>query len=226
MLLSSRKLDENDELFAKKPVIRSQSFGGEEKKEIIENIFDEKPIKVKPNDPILKKGVKLDYLTTENREFYLVPVEDTAGSSSSTLNSPTSPRPDSLTFSEDSDTTRIYDLATGEMKIIHAEVQEKIPSPPRTPTIPIPIKTEIVKRQTTPNRPIVTVKPLSPETIRIFAPKNRNSIATVHEEDHTVNITFFKPKSHIKSVYFSGSRKRSSKRPTLCKTIGHAVHIT
>lgn len=88
---------------------RSRSYG--DKKEF-ENIFAARPILVEEDDPILAKATKLESLSTDDRDFYIIPVEEArslslASSSERSSISPT--QSDRNSLSEDSDTTRIND---------------------------------------------------------------------------------------------------------------------
>ncbi|XP_062552207.1 uncharacterized protein LOC134217459 isoform X1 [Armigeres subalbatus] len=124
------------------PFVKSSSCGNVVDDNQTEDIFSAaRPIEVKPDDPILKRGIKMDYLSTPTREVYLVPAEDPAtpqslGSSSEL--SMTSRADDSLTYSEDSDVTRIYEIGTCESKVIHGDVigggKDTGQTPPSTPT--------------------------------------------------------------------------------------------
>lgn len=83
----------------------------------------------------------MECLSTPAREIYLVPADEpitphSLGSSSEL--SMASRADDSLTFSEDSDVTRIYEIGTGESKVIHGDViggeKDTGQTPPSTPT--------------------------------------------------------------------------------------------
>ncbi|XP_052892684.1 uncharacterized protein LOC128300599 isoform X2 [Anopheles moucheti] len=191
---------------------RSSSFG-KQRDPKVEDIFAARPIQVMADDPILKQGTKLSYLSTPAREIYLVPVEPepngsmmSISSELSSVNSPTSstarPELDSLTYSEDSDVTRIYDLTTGEAKVVRANQMEPEPVhdtilqilPQSSPVKPanashaVPPGTSAVSAlksqlstgdraddRTHARRSPFPVKPLSPETIKFFAPKRKLS---------------------------------------------------
>ncbi|XP_065074901.1 uncharacterized protein LOC135698735 isoform X3 [Ochlerotatus camptorhynchus] len=124
------------------PFVKSNSCGNVINNNQSEDIFSAaRPIAVAPGDPILKKGTKVECLSTQDREVYLVPTDEpitpcSLGSSSEL--SMTSRPDDSLTYSEDSDVTRIYEIGTGESKVIHGDAigSEKDTSrtPPSTPT--------------------------------------------------------------------------------------------
>ncbi|XP_058066384.1 uncharacterized protein LOC131216006 [Anopheles bellator] len=157
-----------------------------------------------------QKSPKGNYLSAVAREIFLLPLEPESEMrsllSSSSEQSVTSPRQDfdSLTYSEDSDVTRIYDLTTGEAKVIRSGVVQALPRDPGPPepegseegdTIlrilpqqqPAPSQTPDTDSQTAPRdpppqeertflRPVqMVVKPLSPETIKFFAPKRKLS---------------------------------------------------
>lgn len=102
---------------------RSHSFGDNKiLNEPQENIFAARPIHVEEDDPILKNAKKLPYLSTDERDFYLLPVNDdphhhSSDNSISTVN-------DSLTYSEDSDTTRVYNLNSCRTEILKDSVVE------------------------------------------------------------------------------------------------------
>ncbi|XP_021695408.1 uncharacterized protein LOC5566116 isoform X3 [Aedes aegypti] len=124
------------------PFVKSSSCGNVADKNQSEDIFSAaRPIEVKPDDPILKKGTKVEYLSTPAREIYLVPADEpttphSLGSSSEL--SMASRADESLTFSEDSDVTRIYEIGTGESKVIHGDIiggeKDTGQTPPSTPT--------------------------------------------------------------------------------------------
>lgn len=96
-----------------------------------DEIFIAKPVMVDENDELLQKATKLSHLSDETRDVYLLPLnsgdpEDspTMTSLSSELDATTNTNnvssssnpPESLSFSEDSDTTRIYDIKTMETR--------------------------------------------------------------------------------------------------------------
>uniref|UniRef100_A0A182K6R3 Uncharacterized protein n=1 Tax=Anopheles christyi TaxID=43041 RepID=A0A182K6R3_9DIPT len=190
---------------------RSSSFG-KQRDPKAEDIFAARPVQVTADDPILKQGTKVSYLSTPAREIYLVPVESeqhgsliSSSSELSSVNSSTSPnayRPelDSLTYSEDSDVTRIYDLTTGEAKVVrtyqpdeetaHDTILQILPQTvPGKPVVtasheqpavstlkPSPSTGDRVEDRTAYHRRSpFPVKPLSPETIKFFAPKRKLS---------------------------------------------------
>ncbi|XP_058125555.1 uncharacterized protein LOC131282403 [Anopheles ziemanni] len=187
---------------------RSSSFG-KPRDPGAENVFAARPVQVTSDDPILKKGgTKVNHLSTAAREAFLVPVEPEphgsliSSSSEVSINSPTSssgarPELDSLTYSEDSDVTRIYDLTTGEAKVFRSgvpaqsetilQILPQLPSPVhRASACPSPAQAPSLTAK--PSSPIggqdergflrpaqFAVKPLSPETIKFFAPKRKLS---------------------------------------------------
>uniref|UniRef100_A0A182P2V9 DUF1713 domain-containing protein n=1 Tax=Anopheles epiroticus TaxID=199890 RepID=A0A182P2V9_9DIPT len=188
---------------------RSSSFG-KQRDPKAEDIFAARPVQVTADDPILKQGTKVPYLSTPAREIYLVPMEPepsgsliSTSSELSSVNSPTSPnanRPelDSLTYSEDSDVTRIYDLTTGEAKVLrtyqpgteqhgpHDTILQILPQSPSSlvtgheQSSVSALKSQLSASDRTedrnqPRRSPFPVKPLSPETIKFFAPKRKLS---------------------------------------------------
>ncbi|XP_052862702.1 uncharacterized protein LOC128269308 isoform X2 [Anopheles cruzii] len=160
-----------------------------------------------------QKSPKANYLSAVAREMFLLPLEPESEMrslvSTSSEQSVTSPRQDfdSLTYSEDSDVTRIYDLTTGEAKVIRSGVVQALPRDPAPPEpeggeegdtiLRILPQQQPAASQNEPNtqsqtitpppqeppqeertflRPVqVVVKPLSPETIKFFAPKRKLS---------------------------------------------------
>ncbi|XP_055630957.1 uncharacterized protein LOC129771390 isoform X3 [Toxorhynchites rutilus septentrionalis] len=108
------------------PFVKSSSVGNVIPATRTEDIFSAgRPVEVAPDDPVLKKGTKLDYLSSPTREVYLVPADEpiTPRSHESSSEPSMASRPDeSLTFSEDSDVTRIYEIGTGEAKVMHGNV--------------------------------------------------------------------------------------------------------
>ncbi|XP_050073480.1 uncharacterized protein LOC126561400 isoform X5 [Anopheles maculipalpis] len=183
---------------------RSSSFG-KQRDPNTEDIFAARPIQVTADDPILKQGTKVNYLSTAAREIYLIPLEPepngslmSTSSELSSVHSPTSstarPELDSLTFSEDSDVTRIYDLTTGEAKVVRANQTESMHDtilqilpqtspehstsqsvPPAPTAIVSSLKAQLSPSEDRPRRSPFPVKPLSPETIKFFAPKRKLS---------------------------------------------------
>uniref|UniRef100_A0A182SA64 Uncharacterized protein n=1 Tax=Anopheles maculatus TaxID=74869 RepID=A0A182SA64_9DIPT len=183
---------------------RSSSFG-KQRDPNTEDIFAARPIQVTADDPILKQGTKMNYLSTAAREIYLVPLEAepngslmSTSSELSSVNSPTSstarPELDSLTYSEDSDVTRIYDLTTGEAKVVRANQTESMhdtilqilpqssaehstsqPVSGAGTTVVSSLKSQLSSGDDRPRRSPFPVKPLSPETIKFFAPKRKLS---------------------------------------------------
>uniref|UniRef100_A0AAG5DGY1 FYVE-type zinc finger domain-containing protein n=1 Tax=Anopheles atroparvus TaxID=41427 RepID=A0AAG5DGY1_ANOAO len=183
---------------------RSSSFGKPQDPNA-ENIFAARPIQVTTDDPILRKGTKVNHLSMAAREIFLIPLEQdpngslVSSSSEVSINSPSSsgarPELDSLTYSEDSDVTRIYDLTTGESKVIRSGVPSSTaetilqilpqqPSPvnrpsvspapfPASPKPPSPVGGQ--DERTFLRTAQFVVKPLSPETIKFFAPKRKLS---------------------------------------------------
>lgn len=177
------------------PVQRSSSFGDSNFSN--ENIFAARPIQVEEDDPILKRAKKLDVFSTDDREFYLLPAEEAQKlnlSDSTDRNS--LQQTDSLSFSEDSDSTRIYDLCTRETQILNTN---KKSTPPQSPLsvhksiIPVTREfdslgsnsVEIVSLQPKvihsqlkkPFISTINIKPLSPDTVKFFAPKKKGIFA-------------------------------------------------
>uniref|UniRef100_A0A182NJF2 Ribosomal protein mS38 C-terminal domain-containing protein n=1 Tax=Anopheles dirus TaxID=7168 RepID=A0A182NJF2_9DIPT len=219
-LLLGRNVDDNGpgDPAAASSLYRSSSFGRQRDPDS-EDIFVARPIQVTADDPILKQGTKVTYLSTPAREVYLVPLEsEPNGSLLSTScsdvsgNSPNRPELDSLTYSEDSDVTRIYDLTTGEAKLVRAGETTALPRAylpeaeacdtilkilPQVPPSPVKpadtsqpvatpggvaaVKTQLASSDRSSEeraylRPApFPVKPLSPETIKFFAPKPKPS---------------------------------------------------
>uniref|UniRef100_A0A182WLA1 Uncharacterized protein n=1 Tax=Anopheles minimus TaxID=112268 RepID=A0A182WLA1_9DIPT len=191
---------------------RSSSFG-KQRDPKAEDIFAARPIQVMADDPILKHGTKVNYLSTAAREIFLVPLEPepngsliSTSSELSSVHSPSRPELDSLTYSEDSDVTRIYDLTTGEAKVVRANETDPIPVhdtilqilPQSSPISPVKsvntshtavpasgnavsaLKSQLstgdrMDERTQARRSPFPVKPLSPETIKFFAPKRKLS---------------------------------------------------
>ncbi|XP_035791670.1 uncharacterized protein LOC118466447 isoform X2 [Anopheles albimanus] len=160
-------------------------------------IFVARPVHVTPSEE-LRKGSKGNALSEAAREVFLLPLEpDTpvggsllsSASELSFIASPTAPHArqefDSLTYSEDSDVTRIYDLTTGEAKVIRtaATPQPAVPEEgdkileilPQHP----PASTQISDGSFLRAKHFA-VKPLSPETIKFFAPKRKLSFTGSH----------------------------------------------
>uniref|UniRef100_A0A1Y9J061 FYVE-type zinc finger domain-containing protein n=1 Tax=Anopheles quadriannulatus TaxID=34691 RepID=A0A1Y9J061_ANOQN len=225
-LLLGRAVDENEAAAPQKltpePVsslYRSSSVG-KQRDPRAEDIFAARPVQVTADDPILQQGTKVSYLSTAAREIYLVPVESepnggslmSSSSELSSVHSPTNahqrPELDSLTYSEDSDVTRIYDLTTGEAKVVrayhseseppHDTILQILPQPSPTKQQPAMMATAPSHEQSSSSsnvsalksqlstgeradagsyhrRSPFPVKPLSPETIKFFAPKRKLS---------------------------------------------------
>lgn len=83
-----------------------------------------KSIRVEEDNPILQRAIKLDALCTPDRDYYLLPC---SASTENTICA--SQQYDSLTLSEDSDTTRIYDLNSRETKILRHDIIKKSKKP-------------------------------------------------------------------------------------------------
>uniref|UniRef100_A0A8W7P406 Uncharacterized protein n=1 Tax=Anopheles coluzzii TaxID=1518534 RepID=A0A8W7P406_ANOCL len=224
-LLLGRAVDESEAAAPQKltpePVsslYRSSSVG-KQRDPRAEDIFAARPVQVTADDPILQQGTKVSYLSTAAREIYLVPVESepnggslmSSSSELSSVHSPTNahqrPELDSLTYSEDSDVTRIYDLTTGEAKVVrtyhseteppHDTILQILPQPSPTKQQPAMMATAPSHEQSSSSnvsalksqlstgervdagsyhrRSPFPVKPLSPETIKFFAPKRKLS---------------------------------------------------
>ncbi|XP_040157541.1 uncharacterized protein LOC120897021 isoform X2 [Anopheles arabiensis] len=224
-LLLGRAVDENEAAAPQKltpePVsslYRSSSVS-KQRDPRAEDIFAARPVQVTADDPILQQGTKVSYLSTAAREIYLVPVESepnggslmSSSSELSSVHSPTNahqrPELDSLTYSEDSDVTRIYDLTTGEAKVVrtyhseteppHDTILQILPQPSPTKQQPAMMATAPSHEQSSSSnvsalksqlstgervdagsyhrRSPFPVKPLSPETIKFFAPKRKLS---------------------------------------------------
>ncbi|XP_061504943.1 uncharacterized protein LOC1276506 isoform X8 [Anopheles gambiae] len=225
-LLLGRAVDESEAAAPQKltpePVsslYRSSSVG-KQRDPRAEDIFAARPVQVTADDPILQQGTKVSYLSTAAGEIYLVPVESepnggslmSSSSELSSVHSPTNahqrPELDSLTYSEDSDVTRIYDLTTGEAKVVrtchseteppHDTILQILPQPSPTKQQPAIMATAPSHEQSSSSsnvsalksqlstgeradagsyhrRSPFPVKPLSPETIKFFAPKRKLS---------------------------------------------------
>lgn len=78
------------------------------------DLFKAKPIMIEEDDEILRTATKLEELSNSERDVYLLVATDES-SELDTTSSTTNP-PDSLPVSEDSDTTRIYDVQTMETR--------------------------------------------------------------------------------------------------------------
>ncbi|XP_058834540.1 uncharacterized protein LOC131691876 isoform X3 [Topomyia yanbarensis] len=159
-----------------------------------EDIFcSGRPAKITTDDSIPKKA------TSVAREMFLAPTDEPIvpqsvdSSSEMSINS----RPDeSLTYSEDSDVTRIYEIGTGETKLIHGDVitsssnaldeankqygsevvsEEILEIMPQTnsfaPTEDDRCSSPTIDRSNLIRPRYVRMKQLSPETIRFFSPK-------------------------------------------------------
>lgn len=84
----------------------------------------------------MQKGTKLDYLSTPAHEVYLIPANDPIISQlleSSSEQSIPNRADESLTLSEDSDITRIYEIGTGETKLVQGDVLQSAMVPTVTP---------------------------------------------------------------------------------------------
>ncbi|XP_049541671.1 uncharacterized protein LOC125954968 isoform X2 [Anopheles darlingi] len=187
-------------------------------------IFAARPVHVTPSDE-LRRGSKGGALSEAAREVFLLPMEPDApiggsllssASELSLIASPTASQArqefDSLTYSEDSDVTRIYDLTTGEAKVIRTATTpqqsavldegDKILEilPQQTPAFTQharPLAESSGRTSQTPDsgrdgnflRPNhFVVKPLSPETIKFFAPKRKLSFTGSHSNLATSDI--------------------------------------
>lgn len=119
------------------PFARSSSFGDSANTNESEDIFSAgRPIELAPNDPILKKATKLAYLSTPAHEIYLIPADAPVGTQSLEASSDvsmTSRADDSLTVSEDSDVTRIYEIGTGETILVQGDAIRSTVAPTITP---------------------------------------------------------------------------------------------
>ncbi|XP_050091535.1 uncharacterized protein LOC126575064 isoform X8 [Anopheles aquasalis] len=180
-------------------------------------IFAARPVHVTPADE-LRRGSKGNALSEAAREVFLLPLEpDTpvggsllsSASELSLITSPTASHArqefDSLTYSEDSDVTRIYDLTTGEAKIIRTaatpqpavpeegdKILEILPQHPPASSpqhARAPVESSGRQPSQTPDSARdgnflrsshFVVKPLSPETIKFFAPKRKLSFTGSH----------------------------------------------
>lgn len=162
---------------------RSRSYG--DKKEF-ENIFAARPILVEEDDPILEKATKLELLSTDDRDFYILPVDEarslSLASSERSLISPT--HSDRHSLSEDSDSTRIYDLRTRETIIIRGDIKnpEKLNlASYRTKSLPAalqPRQSTKVENKPQSTKPLITsvnYKPLGSNTVQQFAPHNKQN---------------------------------------------------
>lgn len=161
-----------------------------------ENIFAARPIQVEEDDPILKRAKKLDVFSTDDREFYLLPAEEAQKLNLSDSELASLQQTDSLSFSEDSDSTRIYDLCTRETQILNTNKKSTPPQSPSsvhksiTPVIIdntrefeslgsnsveiISLQPKVVNSQL--KKPFIStidIKPLSPDTVKFFAPKKK-----------------------------------------------------
>lgn len=119
------------------PFVKSSSCGNVIPTNKTEDIFSAgRPVQVAPTDPILQKGTKLEYLSTPAHEVYLIPANEpiTPHSLESLSEQSIQSRADeSLTMSEDSDITRIYEIGTGETKLIQGDAIQGVVVPTETP---------------------------------------------------------------------------------------------
>uniref|UniRef100_A0A1Q3FKB5 FYVE-type zinc finger domain-containing protein n=1 Tax=Culex tarsalis TaxID=7177 RepID=A0A1Q3FKB5_CULTA len=119
------------------PFVKSSSCGNVIPTNKTEDIFSAgRPVQVAPTDPILRKGTKLEYLSTPAHEVYLIPANEpiTPHSLESLSEQSIQSRADeSLTLSEDSDITRIYEIGTGETKLIQGDAIQGVKVPTSTP---------------------------------------------------------------------------------------------
>ncbi|XP_052565229.1 uncharacterized protein LOC120430981 isoform X4 [Culex pipiens pallens] len=119
------------------PFVKSSSCGNVIPTNKTEDIFSAgRPVQVAPTDPILQKGTKLEYLSTPAHEVYLIPASEpiTPHSLESLSEQSIQSRADeSLTMSEDSDITRIYEIGTGETKLIQGDAIQGVVVPTETP---------------------------------------------------------------------------------------------
>uniref|UniRef100_A0A8D8L7I5 (northern house mosquito) hypothetical protein n=1 Tax=Culex pipiens TaxID=7175 RepID=A0A8D8L7I5_CULPI len=119
------------------PFVKSSSCGNVIPSNKTEDIFSAgRPVQVAPTDPILQKGTKLEYLSTPAHEVYLIPASEpiTPHSLESLSEQSIQSRADeSLTMSEDSDITRIYEIGTGETKLIQGDAIQGVVVPTETP---------------------------------------------------------------------------------------------
>lgn len=115
------------------------------------HLHNTKQICVDEKNPILKRAVKVDQLCTEDRDYYLL-----SGEEASKLNSISSEDTicqsshcDSLTLSEDSEATRIYDLNSRETKILRHNIIKKSRNPIGELSIlpTTPIDADSIKKQ-------------------------------------------------------------------------------
>jgi hypothetical protein len=105
-----------------------------------ENIFAARPIMVDEDDPILERAHRIQALSTDERDFFLLPIEEAqmnigfSSSDASSLHSASS-------LSEDSDTARIYNLRSQEIKKVKEPEQNYITPAlnpkiaPKSPTV-------------------------------------------------------------------------------------------
>lgn len=136
-----------------------------------DGVFRAQPILVNENDLVLNDS-NLNHSITSDEDFYQLPINeaDKLNSSSplSSLSISTKVEDTSLTYSEDSDTTRIYDLNTRETKLVIPSSPEKDIERTRNFEVPIEAyKSDYLYRQ---------VKPLPAETLEFFAPKKTQSL--------------------------------------------------
>lgn len=137
------------------PFVKSSSCGNVIPTNKTEDIFSAgRPVQVAPTDPILKKGTKLEYLSTPAHEVYLIPANEPVtlhSLESSPEQSILSRADESLTLSEDSDITRIYEIGTGETKLVQGDAIQnlKVPTttPPPTPDEHLSAHIEVVSNE-------------------------------------------------------------------------------
>lgn len=101
-----------------------------------------KALRVNENDPILKQAIKVEQLCTNDRDYYLLNKSGNSDIDLTDDNLHTSlQQSDSLstTFSEDSDSIRVYDLNKRETKILRHDIirRSKNPIGESTPDSPI-----------------------------------------------------------------------------------------
>lgn len=142
----------------------------------------------------------MDVFSTDDREFYLLPADEAQKLNLSDSELASLQQTDSLSFSEDSDSTRIYDLCTRETQILNSNKKTPPQSPSSvhksiTPVIIdkntrefeslgsnsveiISLQPKIVNSQL--KKPFISsidIKPLSPDTVKFFAPKKKGFFA-------------------------------------------------
>lgn len=167
-----KKHSDNEEFSELTSLQRSRSYGDNKE---FDNIFAARPIHVDEDDPILQKATKLDSLSTDDRDFYILPIDRGATSSSErSLTSPT--LSDRHSLSEDSDSTRIYDLRTRQTTIIHGNINSEILNLKQYKTKSLPAALQPRQDTNTKYTSLNSSKPLTPSSTKFFKKYNMSEV--------------------------------------------------